>query len=895
MQEQFGRYILLERVAIGGMAEIFKAKAPGLGGFEKILAIKRLHPRYSEDADFIEMLIDEARISVELSHSNIAQIFDLGKVDDHYYIAMEYIDGRDLYRCQKRLKDRRVQFPIDGAAYIAAEACGGLDFAHRKKDARGRPLNIVHRDVSPQNVLLSFEGEVKLVDFGIAKAALRAYETESGIIKGKFYYMSPEQARGEPLDHRTDVFSLGIVLYEMMTGELLYKEDDDATLLSRVRKADIEPPTTLRPEIPRTLERIVMKALAREREERYASALHLQKDLNKYLRSVGASFGRARLAKMMREVFLDEAPGDESEELDAFMLRSRAEFGNDRYSLISEAVEASFDQADATQDLTATDEAPGRGAAENGLRRPERSELIELASEEIHLVDYESHNDPSTMNMDGPPEAALQAYDSIDLPPQAPAAIEPARRPPADLEYDPFEDESTQARDHRPAAHAPPADLDDLPEPDESAPRIVVVPPPRAPDLKPVARAARPAPEAAAFAAAPTPVPERSGRPAERPARPRPAPVAPARSRNEVPTDPGRDAAAGSIHRPLRARRAGQELPTAMGQPVTSPGSTWLTRERVLFGGVVLLVLVLAAVLTSLVIRPGAPEKPMEPATVTVGAAPTAQATLSIKSFPSGAKVKVGQQWLPESTPTSALVPAGKPVRITVRLGEDYEVFEKEVVPEAGRDVVVDAQLEKLRGTITVESQPADATVYLDGQFAGRTPITLGDLPVDRAARVRVLRDGFEPDERTVEWSGKREHLLDIRLRAAGSSAGLSTVAARSPPPQRASPPPRAAPPRVVRSRVVEDEPPPRRSSPPPAPVARRGNEGGKGFISVQSRRWGSVYVNGNQVAPETPLFKYAIDAGTHSVQLYYEGNRSDPSERRRVTVERGETTLVKF
>ncbi|MCA9527127.1 MAG: serine/threonine protein kinase, partial [Myxococcales bacterium] len=284
MHEQFGRYILLERIAIGGMAEIFRAKAPGLGGFEKVLAIKRLHPRYSQDADFIEMLIDEARITVELAHSNIGQIFDLGKVEDHYFIAMEYIEGRDLYRVMKRLRERHQQFPFDAAAYVAMECCAGLDYAHRKRDGRGRPLHIIHRDVSPQNVLISMEGDVKLVDFGIAKAALRAYETESGIIKGKFYYMSPEQARGEHLDHRTDIFSLGIVLYEMLTGDLLYKDDDEVTLLSKVRRADIAPPSTMRPDLPPALERIAMRALARDREDRYPSAQHMQRELARFLR-----------------------------------------------------------------------------------------------------------------------------------------------------------------------------------------------------------------------------------------------------------------------------------------------------------------------------------------------------------------------------------------------------------------------------------------------------------------------------------------------------------------------------------------------------------------------------------------------------------------------------------
>jgi serine/threonine protein kinase len=382
MHEQFGRYILLDRIAIGGMAEIFKAKAPGLGGFEKVLAIKRLHPRYSQDADFIEMLIDEARITVELAHSNIGQIFDLGKVDDHYFIAMEYIDGRDLYRALKRLRERRMQFPLDAAAYVAMEACAGLDYAHRKRDGRGRPLNIIHRDVSPQNVLLSMEGDVKIVDFGIAKAALRAYETESGIIKGKFYYMSPEQARGEHLDHRTDIFSLGIVLYEMLTGDLLYKDDDEVTLLSKVRRADIEPPSAMRPDLPTSLERIVMRALSRDREDRYPSAQHMQRDLARYLRDAGAVFNKARLGQLMRELYVEAM--DASIDAD-HRIRNRDDFGADARSVISVA---HFH----TPEPTAVDDSLNEPSVEldPSLVESISSELVELAPDDIELIDDDS-------------------------------------------------------------------------------------------------------------------------------------------------------------------------------------------------------------------------------------------------------------------------------------------------------------------------------------------------------------------------------------------------------------------------------------------------------------------------------------------------------------------------
>ncbi len=303
LPQKFGKYDLTERIAIGGMAEIFKATAQGLGDFNKLLAIKRLHPRYSEDQDFIHMLVDEAKIASQLSHSNIGQIFDLGREGELIYIAMEFIDGRDLYRVLQRLNKLGQPMPIAVAVYIIMEIAAGLDYAHRKTAPDGTPLRIIHRDISPQNIIVSWEGEVKLIDFGIAKAAMRAFETESGVIKGKFYYMSPEQARGDTLDHRSDIFSLGLCLYELLTGATVYREDDDVTLLSRVRRADISPPTSMRPEIPHDLERIVMKTLARNPKRRYQSANQLQAALSSFLYSGGQPFSKIQLGGYVRDLF----------------------------------------------------------------------------------------------------------------------------------------------------------------------------------------------------------------------------------------------------------------------------------------------------------------------------------------------------------------------------------------------------------------------------------------------------------------------------------------------------------------------------------------------------------------------------------------------------------------
>jgi serine/threonine protein kinase len=301
-----GSYQLLSQLAVGGMAEIYVARTHGVGGFEKLVALKVIHPNFSADPDFVQMLVDEAKLSVQLQHANIVQTFDLGRVDEQYYIAMELIDGVDLYKLLRRASEHDIDFPFELAAFIAAEVAMGLDYAHRKRDARGRPLKIVHRDVSPQNVLVSVDGEVKIVDFGIAKAAMRGQQTAAGVIKGKYYYMSPEQAWGDPIDARTDIFSAGILLYEMIVGQMLYMEEDLEKLLDVVRKASILPPSSQRMGVPRELEAVVMRCLKKRADDRWPTAGELAVALQQFLHSFAPDFSRARLAAFVREVMGDD-------------------------------------------------------------------------------------------------------------------------------------------------------------------------------------------------------------------------------------------------------------------------------------------------------------------------------------------------------------------------------------------------------------------------------------------------------------------------------------------------------------------------------------------------------------------------------------------------------------
>ncbi len=308
----FGRYQLLEKIAAGGMAEVYKARMRGEEGFEKIVAIKRILPHMADNDDFITMFIDEAKLAAQLTHPNIIHIYDLGKVDQYHYIAMEYVEGKDLRSILKLGAEKGYPLPTELALFIAAKIANALDYAHRRVGLDGKELDLVHRDVSPQNVLISFEGDIKLCDFGIAKAATKVGQTQAGALKGKLQYMSPEQAWGKKVDRRTDIFSLGIVLGEMLTGERMFNGDTDLTILEQVRDARVEPPSLKNPEVPKKVDQIVLKALAKSPADRYQNASEFEKELNSVLYSFQPAPGPADLAIYMHR--LVEAAAVASEE-----------------------------------------------------------------------------------------------------------------------------------------------------------------------------------------------------------------------------------------------------------------------------------------------------------------------------------------------------------------------------------------------------------------------------------------------------------------------------------------------------------------------------------------------------------------------------------------------------
>ncbi|MFH1729186.1 MAG: serine/threonine-protein kinase [Pseudomonadota bacterium] len=307
----FGKYLLIDRIAIGGMAEIYKAKQYGIGGFEKMLVIKKILPHLSEDKEFVNMFIDEAKISVSLSHSNLAQVYELGQIDNTYFIAMEFIEGKNLREITKKCISKGIKLSIEQVVYIVSEVCKGLDYAHRKKrDDTNESLHIIHRDISPQNVMISYEGEVKVVDFGIAKAANKITQTQAGVLKGKFGYMSPEQARGEEIDSRSDIFSVGIMMWELLAGKRLFLGETDFDTLEKVKEIHIDPPSTFNNKIPESLDRISLRVLERDQQKRYQTAGEFQLDLTKFLYSTSLDFAATKLTSFMKTLFADEIRDD---------------------------------------------------------------------------------------------------------------------------------------------------------------------------------------------------------------------------------------------------------------------------------------------------------------------------------------------------------------------------------------------------------------------------------------------------------------------------------------------------------------------------------------------------------------------------------------------------------
>jgi serine/threonine-protein kinase len=304
--QQLGRYQLLDRIAFGGMAEIFRAKTFDADGRAHLVAVKRVLNHLCEDEDFLRMLVDEARLTASLEHDNIARVYEFAHEGDEYFIAMEYVDGKDVRSLVERQRTFGTPVPPEHVAYIAMHVANALQAAHTQRDAAGQPLQIVHRDVSPSNVLLSYRGEVKLCDFGIAKATTTSVHTKTGIIKGKIRYMSPEQAMGKKLDYRSDLFSLGSIMFEMLTLTPPFVAATEVELIFAVRDSRRQDAREIEPSLPEELNAILNRAMSKSRAERYQSGAELARDLRQFLEGYRPGYKRGQFGRYMRQLFAAE-------------------------------------------------------------------------------------------------------------------------------------------------------------------------------------------------------------------------------------------------------------------------------------------------------------------------------------------------------------------------------------------------------------------------------------------------------------------------------------------------------------------------------------------------------------------------------------------------------------
>ncbi len=309
--KKFGKYQLLQKIAVGGMAELYRAKVTRAHGFEKLVAIKKILPHLTDQGNLVKAFIDEAKLAAHLQHENIVQIYDFGSIDGEYFIAMEYLFGKDLRKLTDKAQKSAVPLGLENILYIISLICAGLDYSHNLKDLQGEPLNIIHRDINPQNIFLTYEGQVKIIDFGIAKAASHNSTTHEGLIKGKLAYMSPEQATGKTIDHRSDIFSTGIIFYELLAGRRMF-EGETMQVYSKVREAQYEPLNKLVPDLPAKLHEVVEGALAKDPDQRYQTCGEMLADLEECIFELSVRTNGRSFATFVKEFFKEELAVEES-------------------------------------------------------------------------------------------------------------------------------------------------------------------------------------------------------------------------------------------------------------------------------------------------------------------------------------------------------------------------------------------------------------------------------------------------------------------------------------------------------------------------------------------------------------------------------------------------------
>ena len=897
MYEIFGPYQLIEKLASGGMAEIFKARTFGHSGFEKTLVIKRLHPRYTQTPEFVEMLKEEAKTAVGLSHANIVQIFDLGRVQEHYYIAMEYINGRDLNQLMNRCKEQRMTVPAEAALYITSEVCAGLDFAHRQRDLNGKLLRLIHRDVSPQNIMVSQEGEVKLVDFGIAKSLASQQETEAGVIKGKFCFMSPEQARGQKLDHRTDIFSAGIMLYELLTGQAMYDNTDDHQLLYQVRNAQFVPIESLRPDLPSAIHKVVNRALSKDREQRYPSARHLQHALEKVMQKSGLMFSRFQLGQLISGYFPQLAPIEDD------ILNNYDDFENEELSLISD-YEAQYNNRGDWDIPEFTDEMEELGI-----------EDLEEFTDEVDPNNLaQARSQAMSRNATPVPvqRSGLQAYQAQAYAPAAPPRTD------AHL-YDP----SYQAPNQPVAHHS--SDYRSSSAPLGVAGHAQVTQPPKSASM-PIDQQSLYSSEAPLGGQASRALrsqnihkdpfgqvdstmvldedesydnrPQNSyARPAKQSSRPRSKPKFKLdfqrlllKLRRWVNDPVGRYLIAGlgfvlvftlvqyakkqltenPIEKEQSTLQLGvktQQAPPNIQLP-KSPNVNRTPRNNVSLNQA-----------NNQVFNPSkqgnfnTEQRPYQQSIRTPQvnqtqpinqAPPIVQApskmTLRIETDPSGAEVSVNDEWQSRTTPISLEVAIGKMTLLTFSK-EGYEERREKVWPQVNQRVV-SFPLQAQSGHLIINTSPSGATIIRDGEVVGKTPYDRDNFPLKPTEfRVELSKRGYLPKAYRMSWLNADRGTLEL-------DATLTAV-------------------EIKRSRKRKRK---RRRSKPKRSRRPRGS----GFMSVKASRWGHLFVDNRFVKEGKIVLKHKVSSGRHRIKFCFEGDRGNCVQKS-VSISNGDHQKVFF
>jgi len=404
--------LLLERLAAGGMAEVYRAIQQGYGGFEKVVAVKRILPHFASDEEFKNMFVMEANLSGLLQHPNVVQIFSNGESEGYLYLVMEFVDGKNVRQLLARADKQKTRIPIEYGCFMIAEAAKGLEYAHAFIDDKtGQGMEIVHRDMSPQNIMLSYDGAIKIVDFGIAKAAARSEHTRAGVLKGKFGYMSPEQAQGMPIDRRTDIFALGIIFFELLTQRRLFSHDDDMRTLQLIRECNVPRPSKYNPSISPALDRIVLKALAKNRNDRYATASDLYADLQRFLNQKYPQFLPMEFAKFLREKVFKEDISTERKKREQLAAEAPAKLGSPGSRKHSEALKKKEDRDKDSTQIDFEDEVS---------RITQASEIREIGVGLIHEEDDIS----LPVKLDLPKSAARAAAPRRDAAPKKEIKIE---------------------------------------------------------------------------------------------------------------------------------------------------------------------------------------------------------------------------------------------------------------------------------------------------------------------------------------------------------------------------------------------------------------------------------------------------------------------------------------